>query len=139
VEPRRALTKVASTLGPGGRLALLSNRVTPVSPTRQVLDEAYAGLLDVSQRQAIDAVHDGGLTAIVEELGFTVERHRVVERLHYTTDDWVNMAFTFSNVLLLEPRARAELWSRLDERIGAAGVDARKEGVAAIHTPQASA
>jgi SAM-dependent methyltransferase len=138
VEPRCALTKVASILGPGGRLALLSNRVTPVSPTRQVLDEAYAGLLDVSQRQAIDAVHDDGLTAIVEELGFTIERHRVVERLHYASDDWVNMAFTFSNVLVLEPRAKAELRSRLEERIGATGVDAQKEGVAVIHTPQAS-
>jgi hypothetical protein len=92
----------------GGRLALLSNRVTPVSPTRQDLDEAYVGLLDVSQRQAIDAVHDDGLTAIVD-------------------------------VLLLEPRARAELRSRLEERIGAAGVDARKEGVAVIYTPPASA
>jgi SAM-dependent methyltransferase len=49
VPPQRALEKVASILRPGGRLALLSNRLTPVSPTRQGLDEAYAGLLDASQ------------------------------------------------------------------------------------------
>jgi SAM-dependent methyltransferase len=137
VQPRRALKKVASILDPGGRQALLSNRVTPTSPTRQDLDEAYAGHLDVSQRQAIDAVHDDGLTAIVEGLGFTVERRRVVERVHYSTDDWVNMVFTHSNVLTLEPQARAELRSRLEKRIGAAGVDARKDGVAVICTPPA--
>ncbi|MDT5129126.1 MAG: hypothetical protein QOH54_4770, partial [Mycobacterium sp.] len=89
----------------------------------------------VSQRQAIDAVHDDGLTAIVEGLGFTVERRRVVERVHYSTDDWV--VFTYSNVLVLEPQARAELRSRLEKRIGAAGVDARKDGVAVICTPPA--
>jgi SAM-dependent methyltransferase len=35
VPPQRALEKTALILRPGGRLALLSNRLTPVSPTRQ--------------------------------------------------------------------------------------------------------
>ena len=135
MQPERALTKVASILSPGGRLALLSNRVTPVSPARQDLDEAYAGHLDESQRQPIDAVHDDGLTAIIEGSGFTVDRRSTVERVHYDTDDWVNMSFTYSNVLTLELDARAELRSQLEKRIGAAGVDARKDSVVVICTP----
>jgi SAM-dependent methyltransferase len=135
VQPRPALTKIASILSPDGRLALLSNRITPVSPTNRDLDEAFAGDLDLSQRQAIDAAHDDGLTAIIEGSGFTIDRRSTVERVHYATDDWVNMAFTYSNVLTLEPRAQAELRSRLENRIGAAGVDARKGSVAVVCTP----
>jgi len=55
--------------------------------------------------------------------------------VHYAGDDWVNMTFTFSNVLVLEPSAAAELRSQLEKRIGAAGVDARKDSVAVICTP----
>jgi SAM-dependent methyltransferase len=135
MQPERALTKVASILNPGGRLALLSNRITPVSPTRRDLDDAYAGHLDVSQRRAIDAVHDDGLPAVIEGSGFTVDRSSTVESVHYATDDWVNMAFTHSNVLVLEPSTGAELRSELEKRIGAAGVDARKESVVVICTP----
>lgn len=135
VQPERALTKVASILGPGGRLALLSNRIIPTSPSRQDFDETYAGYVDVSERRVVDAVHDEGLTAMVEECGFTVERRHVTETVHYSTDDWVNRVFTFSNVLTLEPRAQADLRSRLEKRIGAARVDARKDSVAVVCTP----
>jgi SAM-dependent methyltransferase len=135
VQPRLALEKVATILRPGGCLALLSNRVTPISPTREDLDEAYAGYLDRTRRPAIDAAHDGELTAMVEECGFTVERRGVVERVHYVTDDWLNMVCTYSNVLTLEPTDRAELRSRLGQRIGVGGVDARNDAVAVVCTP----
>jgi len=127
--------KVVTILGPDGHLALLSNRVTPMSPTRQNLDEAYAGYLDVSQRPAIDAVYDDGLMAMIEECGFTIERRRVIERLHYLTDDWVNMVLTYSNTLILDRKARAGLRSRLEQRIGADGVDAQNHATAVICTP----
>ncbi|WP_006247017.1 class I SAM-dependent methyltransferase [Mycolicibacterium tusciae] len=135
VEPRVALMKVSTILvRPNGHLALLSNRITPTSPTRRDLDEAYADYLDVTQRPAIDAVHDVELTAMVKECGFTIERRRVVERLHYATNEWLNMVFTYSNVLTLDPMARAGLRSRLEQRIGAAGVDAQNDAVAVICT-----
>lgn len=38
MEPERGLTKVAAILSPGGRLALLSNRVIPTSPSRRDFD-----------------------------------------------------------------------------------------------------
>jgi SAM-dependent methyltransferase len=134
VQPRLALEKVATVLSPGGRLALLSNRITPIVPTREDLDEAYAGYLDRTKRPAIDAAHDDELIAMVEECGFTVERRGVVERLHYATDGWLNMVFTYSNILTLDAADRVELRSRLARRIGAAGVDARNDAVAVVCT-----
>jgi SAM-dependent methyltransferase len=136
VQPRPALTKIATILRPGGRLALLSNRITPTSPSRQALDEAYADFLDASKRPSIDAVHDDGLTAVLDESGFTIERRHVTERLHYATDDWLGMVFTYSNILTLDPTPRAQLRSRLRERIGANGVDARNDATAVICTPR---
>jgi hypothetical protein len=107
VQPRVALKKVATILSPDGRCALLSNRITPLSPTRQDFDEAYAGYLNVAQRPPIDAAHDDDMTAMIEECGFSIERRGVVEQLHYATEDWLNMVFTYSNVLTLDPVARA--------------------------------
>lgn len=135
VQPQLALDKVASILRPGGRLALLSNRVTPVAPTRQELDAAYAGYLDAEARPAIDAAHDDDLMAMIRQHGYTVERRHITERLHYTTDAWLNMLCTYSNVLTLAPQARSGLRSRLERRIGTAGVDAENDATAVICTP----
>jgi SAM-dependent methyltransferase len=134
VQPRPALEKIAGILRPGGRLALLSNRLTPVSPTRQELHEAYAGLLDAAERPAIDAVHDDELMVMVQEHGYTIERRLVAERLHYATEEWVNMMLTYSNVLTLDPQRRSQLRSSLERRIGAAGVDVENDATAVICT-----
>lgn len=136
VQPARALDKVASILRPGGRLALLSNRISPVSPTRQQLDEAYSRYLDPAQRPAIDAAHDDALMAMITEHGYTIERRQVTEQLHYDTEAWVNMVFTYSNVLTLSPQARSELRCRLEQVIGTAGVDAESDATAVICTLQ---
>jgi hypothetical protein len=63
-------------------------------------------------------------------------RRGVVEQLHYATEDWLNMVFIYSNVLTLDPVARAGLRSRLAQFIAAAGVDARNDAVAVLCTPQ---
>lgn len=135
VEPQRALQKVDSILRPGGRLALLSNRLTPVSPTRQELDEAYTGVLDAPHRPPVDAVHDEELMEMIRAHGYSIERRHVTERLHYTTDGWVNLMFTYSNVLTLDPLHRSQLRARLEQRIGGAGVDTENDATAVICTP----
>lgn len=135
VQPQLALDKIASILRPGGRLALLSNRITPISPTREELDQAYAGSLDAPARPAIDAAHDDDLMAMIQQHGYTVERRHITERLHFTTDAWVNLMCTYSNVLRLAPQARADFRSRLEHRIGTAGVDAENDATAVICTP----
>jgi ubiquinone/menaquinone biosynthesis C-methylase UbiE len=139
VQPQAALNKVATILGPGGRLGLLWNRITPMAPTRQVLDEAYVGYLDASQLPAIVSADDDRVSTIIDECGFTIERRHVIEPLHYSTDDWVNMVLTYSNVLTLDPKARAELRSQLEQRIGTAGVDAQNDAFALICTPHSFA
>jgi ubiquinone/menaquinone biosynthesis C-methylase UbiE len=136
VQPQTALNKAATILGPGGRLVLLWNRITPMVPTRQELDEAYAGYLELSQRPAIDSADDGGLAKMIDECGFTIERRHVAEPLHYATKDWINMVLTYSNVLTLDRKARAEIGFRLEHCIGVAGVDAQNDAVALICTPR---
>lgn len=135
VRPHPALNKIASILRPHGRLALLSNRITPLSPSRAQLDEAYAGYLDKSARPAIDAAHADDLMAMIGSHGYTIERREVTEPLHYCTKAWVNMVCTYSNVLTLDPQARSELRARLQQRIGADGVDAENHATAVIATP----
>ncbi|MDV3128737.1 class I SAM-dependent methyltransferase [Mycobacterium sp. 21AC1] len=135
VEPRQALPKVATILSAGGRLALLWNRITPTSPSRAELDEIYAGYLDASQRPTVDAGRNVAVAALIEECGFGIEHRNRIEQLHYSTDDWLDMVFTYSNVLTLTPTARSELRARLEKHIGDGGVDAENSAIALICTP----
>ena len=135
VQPEPALDKITSILRAGGRLALLSNRITPISPTQAELDDAYAPHLDKSERPAIDAARDDQLMAMLQSHGYALERRHVTEPLHYSTNAWVNMVFTYSNVLTLNPQVRSELRVRLEQCIGVGGVDAENQAAAVIATP----
>jgi len=64
--------------------------------------------------------------------GYVVEQRVVTESLHYTTDAWLNMVFTYSNVLTLGSKTRSELRAALVRRIGADGVDAHNHAVTCI-------
>lgn len=135
VDPLIALAKVPSLLKGGGRLVLMSNRITPLSPTRQGLDAAYAGYLDASARPAIDAAHDDTLLALFQEKGYAIDRRTVTEPLHYDAEAWVNMVTTYSNVLTLSPPMRSRLASNLRQRIGPAGVEAENTATAIVCEP----
>jgi SAM-dependent methyltransferase len=139
VQPHAALEKVATLLRPGGRLALLSNRITPVSPARAKLDEAFADLLEQSERRPVDAVHNDDLATTFESHGYSIERRQVLEPQHYAGDAWIDMVFTHSNVLTLDTRAQDELRSRLEQIIGLSGVDAENHATVVIATPSARA
>ncbi|NKY58460.1 class I SAM-dependent methyltransferase [Nocardia flavorosea] len=134
VDPREALRKVATVLSPGGRLALLSNRFSPTAPPRQDLDDIYADF-DMPHGPPIDATRRTELFALLDECGYSLEERAEVEDLHYTTGDWLGMVFTYSNHLGLEPESRALLRSRLETRIGTAGVTARNDALAIVCAP----
>ena len=136
VDPRPALQKIAAILRPGGRLALLANRIVPTAPTQQDLDEINADYLDVTTTSIVNAEDE--VTALVEECGFSVERRTCVEQIHYAGEDYLDLVSTYSNRLLLDPTAQAELRSRLARRIGTAGVDARNDALAVVCTPTAA-
>jgi SAM-dependent methyltransferase len=132
VQPTSALEKVATILKPGGRVALVWNRITPTSPTNAELNDVYADYLDVVARPSIET--EGGTTAVLEECGFAVDRRHFVEELHYSTCAWLNLVFTYSNHLGIDPISRQSLRSRLERRIGRAGVDARNDALAVVGT-----
>jgi SAM-dependent methyltransferase len=137
VDPVPALEKVAAILRQTGRLALLANRIVPTAPAQQELDEINAHYhLDVTARSIVNAEEE--VAAMVEECGFSTERRRCVEQLHYTTEDYLNLVSTYSNRLLLDPTAQAELRSRLARRIGTAGVDAQNDALAVVCRPVAA-
>ena len=71
VDPVPALEKVAAILRPGGRLALLANRILPTAPTQQELDEINADYLDVTARLIVNAEDE--VAVMVEECGFSVD------------------------------------------------------------------
>ncbi|GFG48596.1 SAM-dependent methyltransferase [Mycolicibacterium agri] len=132
VEPQVALDKVASVLRPGGRLALLWNRIIPITPTQDELDEAYAPHVNTSQRATISDVCERELMEMIRSCGYEVQQRGLAEALHYSTDAWVNMVFTYSNVLTLGSKTRSEVRARLVRRIGVDGVDAENHAVAVI-------
>ena len=137
VDPEPSLRKVAAILRPGGRLALLANRVVPTAPTQQELDEINADYLDVTARSIVNAEEE--VAALVERQGFSVELHRADEQLHYTAEGYLDLVSTYSNRLLLDPGAQEELRSRLAQRIGPAGVDAHNAALAVVCTPTGGA
>jgi SAM-dependent methyltransferase len=133
VDTRPALEKVAAILRPGGRLAILANRIHPTSPTQQDLDEINADYLDVAARPNVN--NEEEVVRLIEECGFSVQRRRCVEDLHYAGEDYLNLVATYSNLLLLDPAARDELRTRLARRIGTGGVDAQNDALAVVCTP----
>jgi SAM-dependent methyltransferase len=133
VDTHPALEKVAAILRPGGRLAILANRIIPTAPTQQELDEVNADYLDVTARPVVNREEE--VVRLIEECGFSVESLRVDERLHYTTEDYLDLVFTYSNHLLLDAATQAELRSRLADRIGSGGVDAQNHALAVVCTP----
>jgi hypothetical protein len=132
VDTRPALEKVTTILRDGGRLAILANRIHPTSPTQQDLDEINADYFDVTVKPN---VNEEEVIRLIGECGFGVERRHCVENLHYTTAEYLNLVFTYSKHLLLDPAAHEELRSRLNRRIGTTGVDAQNDALAVVCTP----
>ncbi|MDX1892194.1 class I SAM-dependent methyltransferase [Mycolicibacterium sp. 050158] len=135
VQPEPALAKVASILTPGGRLALIWNRIVPTSPTSDELNEVYRDYLDEVKRPSIAA--EANTVAILQDSGFTVQQRHIAEDRHYPGEEWLDLVFTYSNHLGLPPDSRVELRSRLARRIGDAGVRAHNDALALIATPRA--
>jgi SAM-dependent methyltransferase len=132
VDPETALPKLATLLNPGGRLALLWNRVMPTEPGRQGMNEIYADYGATSPASNSSSNAATALMTILDTSDFQVERLEVSEDLDYSTEDWLGLVFTHSNHLVLEPAAQTELRKRLRAFIGAGGVSANNNALALI-------
>ncbi len=137
VEPEAGLRKVRTVLAPGGRLALLWNRIVPVAPDAGELGRAYDGILEQWQRPSTD-IEGEHLDPLLAAAGLAGERRVYVEHPHYACADWVDLVTTYSNVLRLAPARQDELRTRLTAVIGDAGVDATNEALAVLCTAQVS-
>jgi hypothetical protein len=134
VEPESALTKVVSNLRPAGRLVLMWNRIIAVDPSALHLEhiETDHGVAAPSAPVAAEA--KAAVIELLERHGFSVDTAVVSEELSYSTDDWLNLQFTYSNHLILEQSAKTELRERLRQSIGPQGVRARNEALALVCT-----
>ncbi|GAB7068464.1 class I SAM-dependent methyltransferase [Mycobacterium hodleri] len=137
VDPDVALPKLAALLGSGGRLALMWNRITANDSMRRGLERISAeyGVTTPASTSGNNA--ETALRALLRRAEFTVERVEVGEDLHYSTDDWLNLVFTHSNHVVLEPAAKTALRRRLRDLIGEDGVSASNDALALICTRSA--
>jgi SAM-dependent methyltransferase len=130
VNPDIALPKAHRLLSSGGRLALMWNHLVPIHPTRSDLAEIYRDYMDAGSPLAdglsngtIDTEHrTDGLIDSIAAVGFTVEQRTYPRDDHYATEQWLDLAFTYSNHLVLAAEKASELRARLAERIGPKGV-----------------
>ncbi|MGO8965932.1 class I SAM-dependent DNA methyltransferase [Mycobacterium sp.] len=133
VDPAVALPKIRGVLDDGGKLALIWNRLRPTNPTRAELESIYQDYMDIGTHRG-----DGNPDEIVDLLaaaGFTVAQRRYPHDLHYSAQQWIDIAFTFSNQLILADDKAAALRARLADRIGTAGVSIGGDAVAILATP----
>jgi SAM-dependent methyltransferase len=133
VDPTVALPKIRGILNDSGKLALIWNRLRPTNPTRADFEAIYRDYMDVETHRG-----DGNPDEIVDMItaaGFTVSQRKYPHDLHYTAQQWVDIAFTFSNQLILAADKATELRSRLIERIGSVGVSVGGDAVAILATP----
>ena len=130
VDPAVALPKIRRLLRPGGQLALAWNRQVPVRPTRADFATVYRDFLDPNSPW-VTATPSGGtgsgldsseLIGDIERAGFTVNSHTYPRDEQYSREQWLDLVFTYSHHLVLEPAASRELRRRLGELIGDDGV-----------------
>lgn len=135
VEPAAALEKVLTVLRPGGRLALVWNRIVPTTPAQHDLDTVYADFMDTTRRPSINT--EDTVSPTIERSGYHVRHSYFLERPHFSTQAYLDMVFTYSNHLTLDAHQRSALRSRLEEKIGDNGVDTTNNALALICTPVA--
>jgi SAM-dependent methyltransferase len=134
VDPAIALPKVRSVLRPGGRLALMWNRLAPIKPSRADFAPIYADYMDA---EATRPPHDPAeLRETLSLHGYAVGQHVYPRSFQYSCDQWLDYAFTHSNFLVLAAPQAAELRQRLADRIGSDGVVVGGDGLVIVATPE---
>ncbi|MGB8404491.1 MAG: class I SAM-dependent methyltransferase [Mycobacterium sp.] len=133
VDPEVALPKIRRLLrsdGGGGILALAWNRLFPVVPSRTDFAAVYRDFIDGASPLVTAAPTGGtgsgmdsdGVAADIQRAGFVVDSRTYARGEQYSPERWLDLVFTYSNHLVLEPERARELRSRLGELIGEDGV-----------------
>jgi hypothetical protein len=98
------LPKIRGIRDDGGKLALIWNRLRPTNPTRAEFEEIYSDYIDVETRSGDGS--PGDVADMIAAFGFTATQRKYPHDLHYSAQRWVDIAFTFSNQLLVPPTKR---------------------------------
>lgn len=130
VNPDIALPKVHRLLRRGGCLALMWNRLLPTHPTRSDFAEIYRDYMDAGFPQVNVMSNglvetDGRTDRLIDSIttaDFKVELRTYPRHDHYSTEQWLDLAFTHSNHLILSAEKASELRARLTQLIGSKGV-----------------
>jgi SAM-dependent methyltransferase len=133
VDPAVALPKIRGILDDGGKLALIWNRLRPTNPTRAEFEAIYRDYMDVETHRG-----DGNPAEVIDMIaaaGFTVSERKYAHDLHYSAQQWVDIAFTFSHQLILAADKATELRTRLIDRIGPDGVSVGGNAMAILAIP----
>jgi SAM-dependent methyltransferase len=138
VNPDIGLPKAHRLLTSGGRLALMWNRLFPTRPTHSDLAEIYADYIDPAKSLFGNAPNnhvdiERMITSITTH-GFTVEERTYPREAHYSAEQWLDLAFTYSSHLTLAAEKASELRARLAERIGSAGVSVHGDALLILAT-----
>jgi SAM-dependent methyltransferase len=133
VDPAVALPKIRGILDGGGKLALIWNRLRPTNPTRAEFEAIYRDYMNVETHRGDGS--PGEVIDMIAAAGFTVTEQKYPHDLHYSAQEWVDIAFTFSHQLILAADKATELRARLVERIGANGVSVGGDAVAILAVP----
>ena len=135
VDAAIALPKIHGILRPGGRLALMWNRLAPTGEIRDELTSIYAGYWDVGTADPNSGSDE--VVAALTAAGYDVATHQYPQTRQYSREQWIDFAFTHSNYLTLSAERAAELRARLSELIGPEGVSVYGNSLMIVATPTA--
>lgn len=114
IDPEIRVTKAAQALRPGGSLAIIETRRVPVGD-EQLLADLWrcSERFDPTARAPRKLTADEPPETLAELEGSDLFDHVASRRYEwaqeYTTDGYVDLLMTFSNVLALEPQAQSGL------------------------------
>ncbi|WP_052689046.1 methyltransferase domain-containing protein [Williamsia herbipolensis] len=133
VDTAVAIPTAMSLLNPGGRLVLLWHMTNPESPSAEEFDAVYRRYTPATAPRG--SSDDVSLADALTAGGFTVTEKTYPVRADYTTDDWLDMVFTFSAQIVLPEADKVSLRSDLAALVGPDGVTVA--GVAYVATATA--
>ncbi|HWC23791.1 MAG TPA: class I SAM-dependent methyltransferase [Flexivirga sp.] len=136
VDPQAAARKAWDLLHPGGALALYWNRFTELDPPRERISEVDARHLTEVPSARPSEEREESVDGLLRDIGFTVERLTFREERRYSRDAWLDLLFTYSRYLVLDPDTRARARADLAALVGPEGVRIENDALLVLaHKP----
>lgn len=126
VDPDAALTRLPGLLNPGGRVAMLWNKLRPITPSHDELRAANADYVDrhaLSNDPTRAESADARLRERFTEAGWTVTSREDSWIETQPADRWLDLIFTYSAHSTLPDDRKAALRADLSQLIGDRGVE----------------